>query len=299
MAKYYEYGKHQFSFRKYDLVDSSDGSSYDSEEELNHTTIPKEWNVKFGDIIAMKNYRDTGTIFVGIDNKVVHNPDYSCSGYLSIPLEITQWLFDAYWYYKKIFLDKNQPCVNIDLKPDDQWIISKFGKALPEDWKITLWYNWGEFEDISIKFNAYVTQSFGWSVTYDQLIECYKKAIECRSSFNVWYNIFDETNIKKFHEFEKNNNTNLPIAWIEHNSGGGGGMNHEDSQYTYYGPKSDAQKAYQAIKQYYSKFKGKIELHISEPIDGIRSIRGCHRRGNSEYFDPTFKNMLTYWNTNE
>jgi len=82
MAKYYAYDDHQFSFRKYDPIDSSDGSSYDSEEELNHTTIPKEWNVKFGDIIAMKDYRDTGTIFVGVDNQVVKNPDYSCSGYL-------------------------------------------------------------------------------------------------------------------------------------------------------------------------------------------------------------------------
>lgn len=294
MAKYYEYDKHEFSFRKYDSIDSSEGSSYESDEELKHTTIPKEWNVKFGDVIAMKDYRDTGTIFVGVNHQVVHNPDYSDSGYLSIPLDITKWLFDAYWYYKKIFLDKNQPRVSIDLKPDDQWIISKFGKALPESWKIRLWYSWGEFEDISIKFNDNVEQSFGWNVTYNQLIECSNKANEPRSSFNVWYNIFGEDNIEKFEVYENKTKKLLPSTWVCEDNCSGYGHDHKDKSYTYYGPKSDAIKAYQAVKKYYNNFKGKIDVQFTEPMDGIRCISGSKKDKNGGS-QPIFSTYIKQW----
>lgn len=287
MAQYYEYGKHNFSFS------DDDASSHDSSEELNRDTIPKEWNVKFGDIIALKNYRDTGTIFVGIDKKVVGNPDYSASGYLSIPLEITQLLFDAWWYYKKIFLNKEQPRVSIDLKPDDQWIIGKFGKEFPADWKIRLWYNWGKFESMYIDFNAYVNQSFGLDVTYDQLIELSKKAIELRYSFNVWYNIFGEANIKNFNDLKKKK-INLPNSWVESCGSSGSGMNHEDSQYTYYGPQSDAYKAYHIVKNHYRKFKGRIDIQITEPIEGIRNICGSHKDKNG-YSHPTFSKHINRW----
>lgn len=276
MAKYYARDEHKFRFPKDDDLD--EGSSYDTEEELNHTTIPKEWNVKFGDIIALRDYRDTGTIFVGVDNQVVRNPDYSGSGYLSIPLEITKWLFDAYWYYKKIFLDKNQPCVSIDLKSDDQWIISKFGKALPEEWKIRLWYNWGEFEHIAIEFteNNCDNRCFDWNVTYYQLIECYNGLKEKQFKFTIHYKINTTNNIKKLGEYKKSHKLELPITWTERFNGGSNGRNwklnedFEEASYIYSGPKSNMQKVYKIVKNYYHGFDGEWEFNITEPVEHFK-----------------------------
>lgn len=278
MAKYYSYDEHQFRFPRLSTDnEESCGSSYDSDEELNHKLIPTDWNVKFGDIIAMNDYRDTRTIFIGIDNKVIKNPDYSCSGYLSIPLEITKWLFDAYWYYKKIFLNKEQPCVSIDLKPDDQWVINKFGKALPEEWKIRLWYNWGEFEHIAIEFteNDSDNRFFDMSVTYDQLMECYTKLKEKQFTFTIHYKINNTKDIKRLNEYKKQHKLDLPITFTERFGGGQTGHNwqldedFEDTKYNFSGPKSDMLKAYKIVKNYYNKYNGTLDFHISEPIEKL------------------------------
>ena len=68
----------------------------DNEIEKYHDNITnyvKDYN--YGDLIAFSSYRDTGTYIVGKDGNLIGNPDYTDSGYLTIPYEITQYLDDA------------------------------------------------------------------------------------------------------------------------------------------------------------------------------------------------------------
>ena len=59
-------------------------------------------NYNFGDLVAFSDYRDTGTYIIGKNGELVYNPDYSNSGYLTIPYEITQYLDDAVNKYQGV-----------------------------------------------------------------------------------------------------------------------------------------------------------------------------------------------------
>jgi len=69
-------------------------------------------------------------IFSIFQMKIV-NPDYSGTGYLTIPLEITKHISNAYEFYKELLDDKT--IETIDISFDDDFIIGKFGKPLPKN----------------------------------------------------------------------------------------------------------------------------------------------------------------------
>ena len=69
---------------------------------------------KFGDLLAFSNYRDAETFIIG---KLISNLDYSGSGYLTIPYEITQHLNNAVEKYSDV-----EP-MYIDLRDNDKFIL--------------------------------------------------------------------------------------------------------------------------------------------------------------------------------
>jgi len=71
---------------------------YDNVDVLPET-VPPNIDAKFGDIIAFREYRESGTVFVGENNKLIPNCDF---GYLSIPLEITTHFSNAPAHYKDV-----------------------------------------------------------------------------------------------------------------------------------------------------------------------------------------------------
>ena len=75
----------------------------DSDNITNISQLSKYVNkYNFGDLVAFSAYRDTGTYIIGKEGNLVPNPDYSCSGYLTIPYEITQHLDNAVEKYSDI-----------------------------------------------------------------------------------------------------------------------------------------------------------------------------------------------------
>ena len=52
-------------------------------------------------VVSFSDFRDSETYIIGKEGKLIRNPDYSNSGYLSIPYEITQYLDDAKNKYSK------------------------------------------------------------------------------------------------------------------------------------------------------------------------------------------------------
>lgn len=94
---------------------------------------PKTW--KYGNIFNFGDYRDTQSVIVGPDLIPIMNPDLSGSGYLSIPYEITQHITNAVELYSQ-YVEGG----SIDVRPDDKYIIEKYGVAMPSTWKITLFF---------------------------------------------------------------------------------------------------------------------------------------------------------------
>ena len=75
------------------------------------------YSYNFGDLVAFSEYRDTDTYIIGKNGELISNPDYSASGYLTIPYEITQYLNNAVEKYSDV-----EP-MYIDLRYDDKFIL--------------------------------------------------------------------------------------------------------------------------------------------------------------------------------
>lgn len=126
--------------------------SYDDWKDIKFKPLGDIW--KFGNIIAMSDDRDTNTFIIGKKGIPVVNPDDSGSGYLTIPLEITQHLNNAFKFYKSVLLDKNQPSIIMHIRPNDNYLINCYGEALPENYMVSLFYGWGKFENVKIECNG-------------------------------------------------------------------------------------------------------------------------------------------------
>ena len=57
--------------------------------------VKKINSYNYGDLVSLSTYRDTGTMFIGKNGNLVGNPDYTSSGYLTVPYEITKYLKNA------------------------------------------------------------------------------------------------------------------------------------------------------------------------------------------------------------
>ena len=92
----------------------------------------------YGDIVKFSDYRDTGTYFIGKKGKLIGNPDYSGSGYLSVPYKITQYLDDALFKYEFAY-----GITHIDLRYDDKFIkenINTNDCKILKSWNLKLTY---------------------------------------------------------------------------------------------------------------------------------------------------------------
>lgn len=92
--------------------------------------VPAAAGAQFGDLLLTDDHRHVGTFIVGKENALLPNPDYSGSGHLTIPFEITQYLTDATRKYESDEIEYT----HIDLRPDDQFITDTFGMgSVPAD----------------------------------------------------------------------------------------------------------------------------------------------------------------------
>ena len=117
-----------------------------------HSCINKN-NWKLGNIFSFDYYRDTKTLIVGPNGVPIMNPDYSNSGYLTIPVEITEHFENAYDHFKDIIDDTDRISVCLELYGSDKYIYKLFN-ICDDDWIFELWFSDGELESIGVINNA-------------------------------------------------------------------------------------------------------------------------------------------------
>jgi hypothetical protein len=132
--------------------------------------ISKGLEYNYGDLVAFSKYRDTQTFIIGKEGKLIKNPDYSYAGYLSIPYEITKYLYNAVEKYSEIEVQY------IDLRFDDNFIkenINTDENVLLETFQIS--YNI-ETQQLYLDFPNNKTNVFNIeNTTSKEIIEYYKK----------------------------------------------------------------------------------------------------------------------------
>ena len=202
----------------------------------------------YGDLVAFSDYRDTGTFIIGKDGKLVDNPDYSGSGYLTIPYEITQYLDDATLKYS------DTEAMFIDLRYDDKLILDKINSKnnkLPKNWKYTYYTIEKEiqveFPDKQHCFDINNTSAY-------KIKKWYKESNLEQSQLNVYYKIEG----KNYDDFHNKHGLyvlpKIPSTWSIISKGSGGGFKSYHSNYTYYGPSKDKDKVVNSIKNFYDGF---------------------------------------------
>lgn len=238
-----------------------------------------DWNV--GDIIAFSEYRDTNTYLVDSTKKLVPNPDYSGSGYLTIPLEISRLFPNAYEHYKNHITDQDTPSVALELLHNDGWIISTYGRAFPSEWKeIILWYSWGEFERLWIDFGNGRNHDFEKEDTIDKILAYFVGCLEKQASLLVQYKVSGET-YKKVKYYNETYKLQLPPTWTRKISSWGCGYNAESANIVFFGSVSDLVPALANINKYFQLHGAKI----TGPVVGDKPLISKYS------FDQYIKNL--------
>lgn len=229
-----------------------DSKFYENEQNITNVSQLSDYvkNYNFGDLVAFSDYRDTGTYIIGKDGELVDNPDYSSSGYLTIPYEITQYLDDAVNKYQEV-----DP-MYIDLRYDDKFIIENINttscKIKKEwNWKLTLYSGYMLY----IKFPNGKEHGFDVSKTSAYKI---KKWYEASQKEQSKLQVFFQVKGKKYNKFkkytEKNREPKIPSTWSYQWNGGGGGYENSYSKFTYEGPTDEEEKVIGSIEKYYNGY---------------------------------------------
>ena len=214
---------------------------------------------KIGDLIALSEYRDTKTYIIGKEGKLIANPDFSDSGYLSIPYEITQYLDDAVNYYWKL-----SELPTLELKYNDKFLQDNIGN-IPKS------YNW---QFILLNTNTlqviFPNKNFN---TFDvnntslyKIKKWYEGTLKENIEIKVYYEIKDESYDKFVKKYGTENyewlyaKPKIPCTWKFWNDGGGGGHKSHHSNYTYKGPIETKDKVIKNINKFYKGFDYKINV---------------------------------------
>lgn len=207
----------------------------------------------FGDLLSFNEYRDTDTMIIGKNGKLVRNPDYSDSGYLTIPYEITQYLNDATNKYRDVEVN----C--IDLRHDDKFIKDNIGKV-SEFWNFK--FTKTDDDIISVEFPNGRVNDFEISSTNAQdIYDFYVGSQKEQAAIKLYYSIKG----KRYKEFRskydyKTVPDNMLKTWsVEHGSGGGG----SDSTYgniTFKGPFDEITNVLNILNKYYEGFEVDIKV---------------------------------------
>ena len=225
-------------------------------------------NANFGDILFLDGYRDLGTIIIGKEQELVHNPDYSGAGYLSIPYKITRFLKDATEKFKSIEYN------SIDLRYDDEWIIENLNTetfSIPDNWRIRLWDN-----TIQIFFTNKINHIFNIeNLNAEKINNWYLSSTKPSILIEVYFSIEGD----KYFEFIKKYRTkdkyswmsakpSIPDSWSIEAGESGGGMNSYDATSYYLGPREEKNIVIDSINKFYEGFNFRISEIDYDVISG-------------------------------
>lgn len=114
--------------------------------------------MEFGDIMnELSELRYVNAFIMGYNSNLISNPDFSNSGYLTIPIEITKHLNNAYEFYNDIINDPDISSIIIEFKHDDEYIVKLFGKELNvgDDIHVEFVDGNDEWEEVTVNGKSY------------------------------------------------------------------------------------------------------------------------------------------------
>ena len=220
----------------------------DLDEYLKMKNVTK---YNFGDLISFSSYRDTATIIIGKNGKLIKNPDYSGSGYLTIPYEITQYLNDATNKYK------NHEVNCIDLRHDDKFIKDNIGE-IPQSWN----FKFTKIDEmIHVKFPNEKVNDFNIYTTSEDIYNFYIGSQKEQANVKFSYSL----NGRKYPEFRNKYGyqtvpPNLNKTWSTTYGSYESGTEYANGNLYFKGPIDELKNVLDILKNYYNGFEYKIQV---------------------------------------
>ena len=234
--------------------DDLDCKNFNNISDLKEYLKDKKINsYNYGDLVSFSTYRDTRTMFIGKNGKLVRNPDYTGAGYLTIPYEITQYLKNATNKYKDI------DYTYIDLRHDDDLLEHKISKNLNPEYK----YFYDPCEEIIfVNYPNNAQGEFDLNSTSLEDIEAfYEGSKKEQSHIKVFYELrnFDMEKFKvKYGSSYKL--PSIPKTWKAHLGSSAGGSNYTNGNVHFNGPTESMAEVIEKINIFYEGFNFKITV---------------------------------------
>ena len=205
----------------------------------------------YGDIVKLSDYRDIGTYFIGKNGKLIVNPDYSNSGYLSVPYKITQYLDDALYKYEFAY-----GITHIDLRYDDKFIKENINTKeckILKSWNLKLTYYYSDI--LIVKLQNGMKREFNVKSTDAFKI---KKWLEDAQKDQFVFNLYFKSN----YDLEKKPELPFSVDMCFSNQifTQAEGKRIYESNYIIKGPVSLKQKVNDTIKNFYKDFDYKLTI---------------------------------------
>lgn len=206
----------------------------------------------YGDLFSFSSNRDVGTLILGKNGVLIPNPDYSGTGYLTIPYEITQYLDDATNKYNDI--DVN--C--IDLRYDDKFIKNNIGE-IPKSWNFK--FTKTDEDIISIEFPNGRVNDFKINTKPEDIYNFYLGSQKEQATIKLSYIIKGE----KYHEFKNKYGyntvpSNLLKTWSVEYGSSGGGTDNKNGTLKFNGPFEEVANVLDILNKYYDGFDVKVQV---------------------------------------
>lgn len=204
----------------------------------------------FGDLIALSDFRDTRTYIIGKEGKIISNPDYSGSGYLTIPYEITRYLNDAVSKYYNVLPSY------IDLRYNDKFLVKNFGH-FKKSWNFK--YTYGGM--LNVKFPNNIKSEFRIKGTtskdiYNFYLATKKPQVLIKLNYNLKNKQY-ENFLKKYLKIDAQ--PKIPKTWSDNIMTTSIGFKKFSSTIYYKGPLEDKIILLKIINNFYFGFNYNVE----------------------------------------
>ena len=253
---------------KYELIEDSsilaeyiiedninDVSKFNNISDLNeYLKIKGVSKYNFGDLLSFSSgYRSENTLIIGKNGKLVHNPDFGGSGYLTIPYEITQYLTDATNKFKNIDFEY------IDLRYDDEYIKKNIG-IVNKDWNFKFTF-YKLDQTISIEYpNGIVNDYDVNDVNLDDIYNFYLGSKLQQSKIHFSYFLKGDKYDEFISKYGKNLLPEIPSTWAVEFGGSGGGYKEMYGDIYIKGPIENLTMILDKLNLYYDGFNAKISI---------------------------------------
>lgn len=207
---------------------------------------------EIGDLVMFDTYRESDTLIVSKDGKLVKNPDYSDAGYLSIPIEVTQYIDDPIKKYSESYDIGYMPI--LELAQDHKFILNKIGK-ISKSYNCKIFIQDVDQIEIIVNGNSKIFDIN--DISLYQIKQWYIGLSKPNTKLKLFVN-FENEDYEKY-KIKHIKKIKIPTSWTVIYGSSSGGSNFFQMTNIFTGPRDNKENVIKKIKKFYKGFNYELK----------------------------------------